>query len=115
MRLTHSLGRVPPIDRLLNRGPYPVGGDFNTVWATGASYINLEGDEIISAPFRFIADLSDLNHCYSVHAPGQSGNPASVHYDDQIDSWFNKDYHPVYFDREDVVKNARSKLMLLSD
>ena len=115
MRLTHSLGRVPPIDRLLNRGPYPVGGDFNTVWATGASYINLEGDEIISAPFRFIADLSDLNQCYSVHAPGQSGNPASVHYDDQIDSWFNKDYHPVYFDREDVVKNARSKLMLLSD
>lgn len=114
MRFAHSLGRVSPLDLLFNRGPYPLGGDYNTVWATGASYFNLEYDEIVGPPFRFIADLSDLNHCFGLLAPGQSGNPASRHYDDQIDAWFNKGYHPMYFNREDVQKNAKSKLVLKS-
>ncbi len=111
----HPLGRVSPIDRLYNRGPYPVGGDFNTVWATGASYYSLEHDEVIGPPFRFIADLSDLNHCYGLLSPGQSGNPASPHYDDQIDAWFTQGYHPMYFAREDVEKNAKSHLTFSSD
>ncbi len=31
----HIAGRVPELSRHLNRGPYPLGGDGNTLWATG--------------------------------------------------------------------------------
>lgn len=114
LRFAHTLAKTAPLIRLYNRGPYPLGGDYNTVWATGASYYELEDDYLTSAPFRFIADLSDLNHSYGLLSPGQAGNPVSPHYDDQIDAWFKQGYHPMYFSREDVVKNAKSKLKFLS-
>lgn len=112
LRFAHTLAKTPPLIRLYNRGPYPLGGDYNTVWATGASYTELEDEYLTSAPFRFIADLNDLNHCYGLLSPGQSGNPVSPHYDDQIDAWFKQGYHPMYFSREDVIHHAKSKLIL---
>ncbi len=114
LRFAHTLAKTPSLIKLYNRGPYPLGGDYNTVWATGASYTELEDEYLTSAPFRFIADLSDLNHCYGLLSPGQSGNPVSPHYDDQIDAWFKQGYHPMVFSREDVEKNAKSKLTISS-
>ena len=32
----HALGSVKPLDSIFNRGPFPVGGDMDTIWATGA-------------------------------------------------------------------------------
>ena len=33
----HVMGQVKPLDRLFNRGPYPIGGDGTSIWATHAS------------------------------------------------------------------------------
>lgn len=115
LRFSHTVGRKAPLDRIYNRGPYPLGGDYNTVWATGASYQDLENDSITAPPFRFIADLGDLDHCFGLLSPGQSGNPVSRHYDDQIDAWFKQGYHPMIFSREDVIQYEKSKLVLLRD
>ena len=113
-RLTfgHALGGVKPLDRIFNRGPYPIGGDGDTIWATGSNRVDLSERTMIGPPARFIADLSDWNNSRSILVPGQSGHPASPHYDDNIEGWLKGEYHPMFFDREQVVANAVNKLML---
>jgi penicillin amidase len=108
----HYAGRIPALANHFNRGPYPVGGDENTVFATGGR-VTLDGSTaVVGPPFRFIADLSDLSRCYGVLAPGNSGRPDSPHYDDQIDAWFRGKYHPMLYKREDVERGVRRRLVL---
>ena len=114
-RLTyaHLMGRVKPLDKLFNRGPFALGGSGNTIWATFSNYHDLEHEVIVGPPFRFIADLSDLGKSLGMLVPGQSGQPASPHYDDQIEAWFEAGYHPMLYDRVDIVRDTKSWLELL--
>jgi len=109
----HTLGSVPLLSRFFNRGPYPVGGDGTTVWATGASQYDLSSEGVIGPPFRFIADMGDLRNSLGLLAPGQSGQPGSPHYDDQVQAWFTGDYHPMLYAREDVEREAEARLRLV--
>lgn len=113
LTFAHTLGEVKPLDKLFNRGPYPAGGDSTTLWATGSSRHNLNSDGIIGPPFRFIADLGDLRNSWGLLAPGQSGQPGSRHYDDQIEAWFKGEYHPMLYAREDVEREAVATLRLV--
>lgn len=108
----HVLGRQKPLDRVFNRGPYPVGGDGSTIWATYTSMHDLSNNEMVAAPFRFIADLNDLDHCWGLLAPGQSGHLASKHLADGVDAWFKAGYHPMHFTRSEVEKDLESRLVL---
>jgi len=109
----HTLGQTKPLDKLFNRGPLPLGGDGTTVCATGASRHDLRSERIIAAPFRFIADLGDLRNSLGLLTPGQSGQPGSRHYDDQLQAWFDGDYHPMLYAREDVEREAEGVLWLV--
>jgi penicillin amidase len=108
----NPLGNVKPLSGLFNRGPFPIGGDHDTVWASGSGYLGMDSYQMTSAPFRFIADLSNLDHSLGCLAPGQSGLPTSPHYDDQIEDWFNGRYHPMLYTRESVDKHKKSVLWL---
>ena len=112
LTLGHALGSVKPLDKIFNRGPYPVGGDMDTIWATGGSRVDLSEQPIIGPPARFIADLSDWNKSLSILIPGQSGHPTSPHYDDNIEDWFKGEYHPMFFDRDQVLENTVNTLIL---
>jgi penicillin amidase len=59
-----------------------------------------------------VADLGDLRNSWALLAPGQSGNPVSPFYDDQIEAWFDGTYHPVLYDRADVEHATVAKLIL---
>jgi penicillin amidase len=112
LTFAHVLGQVKPLDRLFNRGTFPLGGSSNTLWATGATFHDLSSDLIVGPPFRFIADLGDLRNCQGLLSPGQSGQPGSSHYDDGVQAWFEGEYHPMLYAREDVVREARAWLEL---
>ena len=74
---------------------------------------DLSNPQIVGPPFRFIADLSDLRNSWGLLAPGNSGHPASKHYDDQIEAWFDSaGYHLMLFDRSDVEEHAQARLQL---
>ena len=108
----HPLGNVRPLDKLFNRGPFPIGGDSTTVCATGAHFYDLATASLIGPPYRMIADLSDWRNCVSMLAPGQSGQPGSKHYDDQVEAFFNRGYHPMLFYRQEVEEQAQTVLWL---
>ncbi len=112
LHLNHALGATKPLDKIFSRGPFPIGGDNTTIWATGAGNHHLDSVKMISAPFRFVVDLGDLEHAWGVLIPGQSGHPASHHYDDQIPDWFAGEYHPMLYLRSEIEAQAEARLQL---
>jgi penicillin amidase len=115
LTLRHPLGAKRPLDRLFNRGPFPMGGDADTVWNSQIASHDPENTELpmIGPPFRFIADLGDLSRSLGQLLPGQSGQPTSPHYADNIAEWLAGEYHPLYTDRLRVLAAAEATLRLL--
>ncbi len=97
LKLAHPLGSLEALAPFLNRGPYPLGGDHNTVWATGGYLHQAPGNQLVGPPYRMIVDLGNLANSRAILLPGQSGRPASEHYADQITDWFGGAYHPMQF------------------
>ena len=113
LKFTHALGASKSISKLFNRGPYPIGGDHTTIFATGTYYHTLNHSPMIGPPFRMIIDLGDFNNSLGMLIPGQSGNPASRHYDDQIGDWFIGNYHPMVLDIDNIEQDITHLLNLL--
>lgn len=114
--LRHPLGILRPLRSILNRGPYPSGGDSNTIWL--AAFRSGRPERPSFAPvttgpsYRFIVDAGDWDRAWSVIFPGQSGHPASANYDDQIELWHNVRYRPMVFGRETAELAAKRRLVL---
>ena len=112
LTFNHILGGQKPLDWIFNLGPFPIGGDGSTIWATLMNYHDLKKQPVVGPPFRFIADLGDLDHCQGILAPGQSGHLTSPHYRDGIQPWFEGDYHPILVRRKEIEDNLEAKLVL---
>jgi penicillin amidase len=113
LTLSHTLGAKKPLDRLFNKGPFPVGGNGDTIWCTLATTYSLDSGPMVGPPFRFIADLADLSRSLGQLLPGQSGQPTSPHYADNIQSWLRGEYHPMLYHRQEVLAHAEATLNLL--
>jgi len=109
----HILGRQPILAPTFDRGPYPIGGDGNTIWATFTTEFDLSHNYVGGPRFRFIADLGDLAHARGLLAPGQSGHIASPHYADGIPAWFNQGYHIMLYHRQEIETAAKERLDLI--
>ncbi len=108
----HPLGMVKPLDKIFNRGPFPLGGDIDTV-NMGATPPNQPGAVITVPLYRQILNLADLKTSLSGHAPGQSGHLASKHYADFIKPWLHVQHHPMLFERSMIEANAEGTLHIL--
>jgi len=112
MTYNHTLGSVKLLASFFNRGPFPVGGDIDTV-NMGASLPN-DPKTVITVPsYRQIVTLADMNNSLSGHAPGQSGHPTSKHYDDFISMWLHVDHHPMLVERERIEANTKEILHMV--
>jgi penicillin amidase len=97
---------------LFNRGPYPAGGDHDTLLrASGRPEFPfpaiLAGDAL-----RFIADPNDWEKCRIIVPGGQSGHVASRHYADSIPLWRAGRFQPMPFGQEEVEAQAVRRLVL---
>jgi penicillin G amidase len=112
LTLRHPLGASAALAPLFNRGPYPIGGDSDTV-RMGHSPRQFAGQPIYVAPsYRQICDLSNWDLSVSIHAVGQSGQPGSKHYADLVDAWRMMQYHPMAWSRARVEDVTSERLTL---
>lgn len=90
-------GRLGPLDRLIDLGPYPVGGGMFTV---NPLQYKLAGDfrAVSGASMRHVFDLSNLERSRAVITTGQSGHALSPHYRDQVRLWLEGKTHPISLD-----------------
>jgi penicillin amidase len=114
--LRHPLGIVKALRSLLNRGPYPFGGDENTVrlaaFRSGGNGRPAFGPVTTGPNYRFVVDTGDWESAWSAVSPGQSGHPASANYDDQVGLWLNVRYRPMVFGRGPAELAAEHRLVL---
>lgn len=112
LRLRHVLGVSRPLDRLLNVGPVPLGGDSNTVSQAGVRPLDVFDNPAAIPNHRTVIDLADLERSRYVIAGGQSGNPVSPHYADLLDQWRRGAGVPIAWSPDSVRAAAVETLVL---
>lgn len=109
----HTLGQSGFLARIFNRGPLPLRGDGDTIHQAAFSVRDPFAASRWMPSLRFIANTSDWDKSLSMHAPGQSGQLTSPHYDDLLQLWRRGDYHPMPFSRGAVEELATSRQKFL--
>jgi penicillin amidase len=111
-RFAHPLGRMPGLEPLFVAAEPPLGGDEQTVNNAG-----FEGDgpfDVYIVPsWRAVYDLADLDESKGILPTGQSGNPASPHWNDQTDAWAAGELRLLPFTRAAVESAATDRLTIV--
>jgi penicillin amidase len=63
--------------------------------------------------FRVVVDVGAWDNARAVNHPGQSGDPASVHYKDLAPMWFAGEYFPLLYSRRAIEKAAETRILLV--
>jgi penicillin G amidase len=107
-----GLSGIGPMEALVNRGPFPVGGTSSAVNATSWSWSDPAAVRGVPS-LRMVVDFSDFDNSLSVHTTGQSGHPFHPHYDDLIPLWQTGEYYPMTFTPRAITEATRDHLRLL--
>jgi penicillin amidase len=105
----HNLGRDAEFAATLNVGEIPVGGHGDTVFCT---MVQDGTASTHGVSYRQVIDLADVNAMRICIPPGNSGQPGSPHYADNIERWRTVDYHPLHVGWADIEANAEATLQL---
>ena len=96
--LTHPLTlALPDAPAALSPAGAGVGGDNDTVWATGCrAESGLAA--VYGAVARYVFDVGNWDNCSWIVVSGASGDPASPHYADQHQAWSRCELIPMRYD-----------------
>jgi penicillin G amidase len=90
----------------------PRGGDEQTVNKAGFEG-DVPFDVCIIPSWRVVYDLADLDNSRGILPAGQSGNPASPHWNDQSNAWATGELRPLPFTRPAVEAAATERLTIV--
>jgi penicillin amidase len=104
--LEHPLGaRFPALAEVADIAPAPVAGTGDSV-RNAAGQLS-KGFRVVSgAEYRLLVDFSATPRAVATNTLGQSGQPGSPHFADQLDDWLAGDYHPLLTDRAEVERQV---------
>ncbi|MFI1000016.1 penicillin acylase family protein [Streptomyces galbus] len=108
-----TLGTSGPgfVQRILNRGPWKLGGGEAAVDATGWNAAG--GYGVVWVPsMRMVVNLEDLDKSKWINLTGASGHAFSAHYTDQTGKWADGELLDWSFGEEAVGKSTRDTLVL---
>ena len=112
LRFLHPAGARRPLGRVFNHGPLPGSGDSDTIAQAGI----YSGDPTASPSFtpglRMVIDVGNWQDSRWSLPGGQSGNPTSRHYDDQLRRYQNAQGIPIAWTADDIDASTRHTLRL---
>ena len=115
VQFRHGLSVKAPLDKILNVGPYPIGGDTDTVCQTAynpsAPYHASEWCPSI----RLIIDVGEWDNSLIISPPGQSGVLGSKHYSDMAEKWIMGEYIPLLWSRSRIEASAQKTFRLIPE
>ncbi|CAD5109218.1 penicillin acylase family protein [Zestomonas carbonaria] len=94
---------INAIKGYLDRGPYPAGGDHTTL-NVSAYHWGQDFDTWLIPAMRIVVDFGQAEPMSGINSSGQSGNPASPHYADGIESWRRGQYQSFPFQPQNLDK-----------
>jgi penicillin amidase len=110
----HPLARSPGLGELFVAADVPLGGDEQTVAQAGFDHRHGFAVAVV-ASWRAVYDLADLDRSVGVLPTGNSGNPASPHWNDQTSLWATGEDHPLPFTEPAVDAATTSILRVTPD
>jgi penicillin amidase len=108
----HAFSAKPPLDKVFNVGPFPIGGDTDTPFQTYIMSENGYNGELSSVSYRQIIDFSDFDNSTIIMPLGNSANMASPYYKNQLTHWFKGESIPMSFSRKKVEEHKKHTLWL---
>eukprot|EP01083_Nonionella_stella_P073272 198000_1 len=103
LTIDHPLGKVIG-PKAFAVGPFEQGGNTTTVCLAAIQHTNWDeyGRTIAGAVYRQVIDMGSLSEARNCLCVGQSGNPASKNYKDQMEMWRKGEMKPMLWDSADV-------------
>lgn len=87
LTIRHPLGENRLLGGIFNLDPIPAPGDTNTVAQAAVDPFDPEADPLFVPSLRAVFDVGNWSASRYALCGGQSGNPFSPHYDDQMPLW----------------------------
>ncbi len=113
LTLIHPMGLRKPLDRVWNIGPIPHGGDANTVNPAPVNATDPLGNpDFAVASGRMVVEAGSWDLARFCLAGGQSGNPFSVNYADQVGLWRRGDAIVIPYTAFAAARTVRRRLIL---
>jgi len=127
MRRQKTYGASSFLDRIIDIGPFEIGGDGTTVFNTEYSFSEIYEKErnlskprrsepyqnILGPSMRYIFDFADSNNFIMILPTGQSGYFFSPHYKDMTEMWLKGKYKKVSLSKEEFIKSSAHLLKLI--
>lgn len=107
----HVIGKQKPMNHLFNVGPFPIGGNATTVNNTEYRNSDTTFKCVGGASMRRIVDLSDWAHPQTILTLGQSGQPFSAHYSDQVQDWRNGNYKTLSMKLDEIERDSKALIL----
>jgi penicillin amidase len=105
------LAMVADLGPMFTAGVVEPGGDEQTI-AQAAFEPGAGFDVVVLASWRMVVDLADPDAALGVHTTGQSGNPVSPHWADQLALWREGAHHRMPFTSGAVAAAATGVLTI---
>ncbi|MFX1524656.1 MAG: penicillin acylase family protein, partial [Promethearchaeota archaeon] len=110
--LTHPFSQANEDAKVLNIGPFKIGGDGNTLRNGFFDPMN-NYENIVGPSYRQIHDLSDWDKSIGVIPGGQSGLAFHKHYNDLMKLWIKGKYIPLLFSKGKISDNLEGTIKLI--
>ena len=95
-----------------NVGPFPAGGADHTINVSSYA-LGMRNYRVYKIPaMRFVFDFSRPNYFHAVLPTGQSGNPASSHYDDMLEDYLKGVLYDLPFGGAEADAHYKKKFIL---
>lgn len=115
------------LDKLINVGPFEIGGDGTTIFNTEYSFPELFDKQKNSAnpkrkelfenklgpSMRYIYDFGDPDYFYMILPTGESGYFMNSHYKDMAEMWLRGKYIKLPLNENEFIRNSNHSLTLL--
>ena len=115
LTLRHPVGEKKLLGRVFNLGPFPWGGDFNTVAQAATDLADPAANTLAVPSLRMVVEVGNWEESRFSLPGGQSGNPLSPHYDDLLPLWKRGGGVPIAWSPGEVEQATRATLRLVPE
>ncbi len=112
LTLEHPMGQIGPMGKLFNLGPFPWGGSAHTINNGGVNLLDPFSNPVGIASLRMVVPVGEWDDVRISLPGGQSGNPASPHYDDMVPAWLSGEGVPLPWS-DQAVRDATVHVLTL--
>jgi penicillin amidase len=108
----HPLGRLKPLNKLVNLGPYPIPGAWNEI-NNNKHHGMSDNFHVVAGPStRRVIDFATPQMSFGITPIGISGHMMSPYYKDQVQLFLDGKYRAQLMDEADVKKAKTHELFL---